>query len=115
MSCPSSIWCWDLNPRPLEHESSPITTRPGLPPYEQVLNFNIFYKQLYPACFAIEKAMPASFFFIFVFLIIYSKYVHYIIWLMTGSEPRISDTESDRSANCAQTLPYETQSYLPVK
>ena len=25
--CPSSIQCWDSNPRPLEHESSPITTR----------------------------------------------------------------------------------------
>ena len=30
--CPSSIWCWDSNPRPLESESLPITTRPGLPP-----------------------------------------------------------------------------------
>ena len=28
--CPSSIWCQDSNPRPFEHESSPITTRPGL-------------------------------------------------------------------------------------
>ena len=27
---PSSIRCWDLNPQPLEHESPPITTRPGL-------------------------------------------------------------------------------------
>ena len=33
MSCPSSIRCWDSNPRPLNHESSPITTRPGLPPW----------------------------------------------------------------------------------
>ena len=31
--CPSSIWSWDLNPQPFIHESSPITTRPGLPPY----------------------------------------------------------------------------------
>ena len=31
--CPPSIWSWDSNPRPLEHESSPITTRPGLPLY----------------------------------------------------------------------------------
>ena len=23
-------WCWDSNSRPLEHESPPITTRPGL-------------------------------------------------------------------------------------
>ena len=30
--CPSSIWCWDLNPQPWEYESPPITTRPGLPP-----------------------------------------------------------------------------------
>ena len=30
--CPSSIRCRDLNPRPLEHESPNITTRPGLPP-----------------------------------------------------------------------------------
>ena len=27
---PSSIWCWDSNPRPSEQESPPITTRPGL-------------------------------------------------------------------------------------
>ena len=30
--CPSSIWCRDANPQPLERESLPITTRPGLPP-----------------------------------------------------------------------------------
>ena len=30
--CPSSIQRWDSNPRPYKHESSPITTRPGLPP-----------------------------------------------------------------------------------
>ena len=28
---PSSIRCWDSNPRPSEPESPPITTRPGLP------------------------------------------------------------------------------------
>ena len=28
MSCSSSIWCRDSNPRPLKHESSPITTIP---------------------------------------------------------------------------------------
>ena len=32
MSCPSSIRCQDLNPQPLERESPPITTRPGLTP-----------------------------------------------------------------------------------
>ena len=30
MSCPSSIRCQDSNPQPFEHESPPITTRPGL-------------------------------------------------------------------------------------
>ena len=28
-------WCWESNARPLEHESPPITTRPGLPPYSK--------------------------------------------------------------------------------
>ena len=38
MLCPSSLRCMDSNPRPSEHESPPITTRPGLPP----LFLNIF-------------------------------------------------------------------------
>ena len=29
--CPSNIWRRDSNPQPFKHESSPITTRPGLP------------------------------------------------------------------------------------
>ena len=29
--CPSNKRCWNLNPQPSEHESPPITTRPGLP------------------------------------------------------------------------------------
>ena len=36
--CPSSIRYRDLNPRPLERETLPITTRPGFPPM-----FDIFY------------------------------------------------------------------------
>ena len=28
--CPSSIWCQDLNSRPSDYESPPLTTRPGL-------------------------------------------------------------------------------------
>ena len=32
MSMASSIWYRDSNPQPLNHESTPITTRPGLPP-----------------------------------------------------------------------------------
>ena len=27
--CPSSIWCWDSNSQPLEHEFPPVTTKPG--------------------------------------------------------------------------------------
>ena len=38
--CPFSIWRRDSNPRPLEHESQPITTRPGLPP-EVVFFFHL--------------------------------------------------------------------------
>ena len=30
--CPSSIRHWDSNTWPFKHDSSPITTRPGLPP-----------------------------------------------------------------------------------
>ena len=30
--CPPSKWCRDSNSRPLECESPPTTTRPGLPP-----------------------------------------------------------------------------------
>ena len=41
--CPSSIWCQDQNPRPLEYESPPIITRPGLPPLKKIFySFNIF-------------------------------------------------------------------------
>ena len=42
MSIPSSIWFRDLNRRPLNHESSPITTRPGLPPFNRDLVTEIF-------------------------------------------------------------------------
>ena len=43
-NCPSSIWCWDLNSRPLEYESPTITTRPGLPQdcREECYHRNIF-------------------------------------------------------------------------
>ena len=35
--CPSSIWHSGLNPQPFKHKSSPITTRPGLPPPKRTL------------------------------------------------------------------------------
>ena len=34
--CPSSIKCRDLNSQPSNYESSPLTTRPGLPPIYKV-------------------------------------------------------------------------------
>ena len=41
--CPSSICCWDPNPQPIEHESLPITTRTGLPPYgKDFCSLNMF-------------------------------------------------------------------------
>ena len=32
--------CWDSNPRPSEHESPPITTRPGFPPIRVFYNID---------------------------------------------------------------------------
>ena len=37
--CPSSIPCRDSNSRPSERESLPITTRPGLPPWNGQMLF----------------------------------------------------------------------------
>ena len=36
--CPSSKQRWDSNPRPFEHELSPITTIPELPPFASFFN-----------------------------------------------------------------------------
>ena len=47
MSCPSGIWHWDLNPQPLKHESSPITTRPGLPPNTVMFGYCSAYLKYY--------------------------------------------------------------------
>ena len=42
--CPSSIWRQDSKPRPFKHESSPITTRPGLPPWlPLIISINGFF------------------------------------------------------------------------
>ena len=43
MSCPSSIRPRDSNPRPLDREPPPITTRPGLPPRRY--NLEYFFKK----------------------------------------------------------------------
>ena len=61
MNDPSSLWCWDSNPQPLEHESSPITTRPelemgDLSPSLEVNYVQIAFKQFY-AKFFIESPL----------------------------------------------------------
>ena len=42
-NCHSSIWCQDLNPRPSERESLPISTRPGLPPQKDLF-FSVIFR-----------------------------------------------------------------------
>ena len=73
---PSSIWCWDSNPRPLECESLPITTRPEISP-------NLF------------------FFFVFSIQLIIN--VQYKFFTMTGFKLRSSGIRSNRSTNWATT------------
>ena len=41
----SSIWCWDSNSQPLEHESPPRTTRPRLASYRSGWRWNITPKK----------------------------------------------------------------------
>ena len=48
-NCPSSIWWWDSNSPPLENESPPITTTPGL------LHRHFLYCQNCNVCFKIPK------------------------------------------------------------
>ena len=48
-------------------------------------------------------ANPGLFFFIFVVSTVNSTYIQYKILPMTGFEPQISGTGSNRSANCATT------------
>ena len=50
MSCPSSIRRRDSNPRSLERESPPITTRPGLPAYCIVYLLRYPYRVLFCGC-----------------------------------------------------------------
>ena len=64
---PSSIRCWDLNSRPLEHESPSITTRPGLPPQIQLLKYNIMmWYVLLTLPIVCSRAMKISAFALFM-------------------------------------------------
>ena len=55
MSCPSSIRHRDSNPWPSEHESPPVTTRPGLPPNPFFVNFRYFQTIFYVINFGLQK------------------------------------------------------------
>ena len=46
--CPSSIRFRDSNSQPMEHESPPITTRPGLPPKNSILLLWLTISLSYP-------------------------------------------------------------------
>ena len=46
--CPSSMWCQDSNSQPMEHESPPIITRPGLPPKNSILLLWLTISLSYP-------------------------------------------------------------------
>ena len=55
MSCPSSIRGRDSNPRPLEHEPPPITTRPGHPS-----NLNKILLYLWNAAVSMQQVVLLS-------------------------------------------------------
>ena len=59
MSFPSSIRRRDSNPRPLEHESTPITTRPGLP--LNCLDFVIYRRQIIEFSPFCSQNLPLNF------------------------------------------------------
>ena len=44
---PSSIWATDSNPQPFVNESSPITTRPGLPPLQLLFSGQRFNNEIF--------------------------------------------------------------------
>ena len=55
----SNLLCWDPNSRPLDNQSSPTTTRPGLPPTKSIfLDVNCFQDKT--VCFVSERlALPS--------------------------------------------------------
>ena len=53
--CPSSIRCWDLNPRPSKHESHPPSTGPGLPP-----KYFVFFVPKFPIFRLVYQDVPPN-------------------------------------------------------
>ena len=93
--CPSRIWRWDLNPRPLE--SSPKTTKPGLPPLVPqtlwILNF-----------FANPRL-------IFLFNTIPIQSIMNLNLMMIVFKPTICVVVSNRSTHEPQPLPKALNSF----
>ena len=56
--CPSSIPCQVSNPQPLERESLPITTRPGLPPNKTIFTSNNVI--IYPSIIFIVRGLAGA-------------------------------------------------------
>ena len=65
--CSSSIQCQDLNPQPLEHESPPITTRPGLPPMLFIVTASPSSSSVEVALFPLASFINWNKTFLFVF------------------------------------------------
>ena len=84
--CPSCIWFWDQNSQPPDYESTPLTTRPGLPSIYKMFiqgTFTYFVSKSFTVWLVssltrldstiqenmiLNKwAIPGLFFFIFVF------------------------------------------------
>ena len=84
--CPSSKWRWDLNPQPFAHESSLITTKPGLPPHITCQT------KLTKRSFLSFVGTPKHFYVLYT--------LQLIIFPSMGFEPRVALTEitSDYSA-----------------
>ena len=111
--CPSSIRCWDSNPRPSEHESPPITTRPGFPPLFNFLYFNIwrFSPSVLPTTlatcyfrvsFSISRVTTIE-----TFSDTFTTYLPTYIWshshVLASHGPLIKGTNSSTAAACAWT------------
>ena len=58
---PSSIWCQDSNSQPLEYESHPITTRPGLLPNPLFLRWPKCTIWPYHNCLLIRRILTSTF------------------------------------------------------
>ena len=76
--CPSSIWCWYLNPQPSGHESPLITTRPRLPPF---FNKSCLFNQEVFSLTTIPQLPPR----IYLKMMIYEGKIYSGIWYICSN------------------------------